>query len=431
MVIASIDLMNGKAVQLVQGNENDKKIERDDVLELARDFNRFNEIAVIDLDAALGKDNVTVKGTANRDMIKKLCTIAQCRIGGGIRTVQQAQEWIDAGAVKVIIGSKLFETGDSDGSSVSIDTVFLEELAAAIGKEKIIAAIDTREGQIVTAGWKNNTGLPLLDTAIKLAPFVSEFLFTSVEKEGKMGGPDMDAIKQLRETVDISITAAGGVHTLEEIETLAAIDVDVQLGMALYTGKIKLEDAFTRSLKWKNNLIPVITTDTEGNVLMQAYTDREALAKTFETGLMWYYSRSRQRLWQKGETSGNVQQVVKLRADCDRDSILATVNQTGPACHLGNYSCFGSSSRAFSLEQLYQVVAGRFRNPTPGSYTATLTDKKVREKLLEEAQEVVDAYSRENITWEAADVLYFLTVLLQKEGISYSEVLSELNRRRR
>ena len=178
-------------------------------------------------------------------------------------------------------------------------------------------------------------------------------------------------------------------------------------------------------------LIPAIATDTEGRVLMQAFTNEEALAKTFETGKMCYYSRSRAQLWPKGETSGNFQEVVKFRADCDRDSILVTVKQTGGACHTGNYTCFGSAPRSFSLEQLYEVVTDRFANPTPGSYTATLTEKKVREKLLEEAQEVVDAYSRDNIIWEAADVLYFLTVLLQKEGITYNEVLNELNRRRK
>jgi phosphoribosyl-ATP pyrophosphohydrolase/phosphoribosyl-AMP cyclohydrolase len=133
-------------------------------------------------------------------------------------------------------------------------------------------------------------------------------------------------------------------------------------------------------------------------------------------------------LWQKGETSGNLQKLIKLRVDCDRDTILATVDQTGPACHLGNYSCFGD--RKFTLDRLYQVIKDRFNNPRPGSYTATLDNKKVREKLLEEAAEVVEAKTREDIIWEAADVLYFLTVLLQKQGITINDVLMELHRRR-
>jgi len=144
---------------------------------------------------------------------------------------------------------------------------------------------------------------------------------------------------------------------------------------------------------------------------------------------MHYFSRSRQKLWMKGETSGNIQKMVRLRADCDRDTILAQVVQHNVACHTGSYSCFGS--RKFSLQELYEVIRERLTHPQPASYTATLTPEKVREKLLEEAQEVVEAKERDHIIWEAADVLYFLTVLLAREGISLDDVLHELNRRRK
>ena len=238
----------------------------------------------------------------------------------------------------------------------------------------------------------------------------------------------MEAVRELRQVFSKPLTAAGGVNSLKEIEKLARMEVDVQLGMALYTDKIKLADAFICSLNWKQKLLPVVTVDREGQVLMQAYINREALAKTFETGSMTYYSRSRQQLWRKGETSGHVQHLVRLRADCDRDTILAVVDQVGPACHLDNYSCFGE--KKFSLEELYQVIADRFSNPAPGSYTASLDDAMVREKLLEEAGEVVEAEGRDEVIWEAADVLYFLLVLLQKEGVVLDDVLAELRRRR-
>jgi phosphoribosyl-ATP pyrophosphohydrolase/phosphoribosyl-AMP cyclohydrolase len=404
--------MNGKAVQLVGGKE--KALERENPVQLARQFDRFGEIAVIDLDAALGNGD-------NREIIKQICRFAHCRVGGGIRTTEQAKELVSLGARKIIIGSKAFENN-------TVNIPFLRELNHAVGKERIIAAVDARNREIVVNGWRTPTGLDLIDTAKKLEPYVSQLLFTCVEKEGKIQGTDMETIRELRTVFSKPLTAAGGVRSLEEIEALAKIDVDVQLGMALYTGMIKLDRAFISSLNWKEPLIPVITVDRDGQVLMQAYTDRQALEKTFETGNMWYYSRSRRRLWMKGETSGNVQKVIRLRTDCDKDTILATVEQTGPACHLETYSCFGD--KEFGLSELYDVIARRFAHPVPGSYTAALDHQKVREKLLEEAREVMEAATPEEVIWEAADLLYFLTVLLQKEGITIDDVLFELRRRR-
>lgn len=412
MVIASIDLMKGNAVQLVGGKE--KVLERENPVQLAREFDRFGEVAVIDLDAALGTGE-------NRELIKQLCRAAECLVGGGIRTVEQAREWVSFGARKIIIGSRAFENN-------RVNVSFLETLGRSIGKERIIVAVDSRNREIVTHGWRKSTGLDLFETAKTLEPFVSELLFTCVEKEGKLEGTDMETVRRLREGFAKPLTVAGGVSSLEEIETLARLGVDVQLGMALYTGKIKLDEAFIGSLNWKQALLPVITVDLEGRVLMQAYVDREAMGKAFETGRMHYHSRSRRRLWRKGETSGHFQSIVRMRADCDRDAVLAVVEQTGPACHLGSYSCFGD--RPFRLAELYRVIADRFENPVSGSYTASLDGVKVREKLLEEVREVVEAEGREEVVWEAADVLYFLLVLLRKESVTLEDVLWELHRRR-
>jgi phosphoribosyl-ATP pyrophosphohydrolase/phosphoribosyl-AMP cyclohydrolase len=404
--------MDGKAVQLVEGKE--KVLERDNPEQLASQFDRFGEIAVIDLDAALGRGE-------NRELIKRICRLADCRVGGGIRSVRQALELVSYGAKKVVVGSRVFENN-------RLNLSFLEELGRAIGKERIIAAADARDREIVIHGWQSRTGLDLFDTAAKLEPYAAELLFTCVEKEGKMKGSDMETIVHLGKVFPGRITAAGGFHSLEEIEELANAGTDVQLGMALYTGKIKLDEAFIRCLNWKQPLLPVIALDGDGQVLMHAYTNKEALQRTFETGNMCYYSRSRQRLWMKGETSGNLQKVIRLRTDCDRDTLIAVVEQTGVACHLGHYSCFGD--KTFSLRDLYRVIGDRFDHPVPGSYTATLDRAKVREKILEEANEVIEARDREHIVWEAADLLYFLTVLLQKEDIPIDDILAELYRRR-
>ncbi|UCE05742.1 MAG: bifunctional phosphoribosyl-AMP cyclohydrolase/phosphoribosyl-ATP diphosphatase HisIE [bacterium] len=413
MIIPSIDLMNGKAVQLKQGKE--KVLERDNPIDLAKDFNKYNEIVVIDLDAAMGNGN-------NDTVIKQICSIADCRVGGGIRHPERAKELISWGASKIIIGSKAFEKDQ-------INHEFLTSLNSAIGKQHIIIAIDAFEGEIVTQAWKHKTGLKLFDVVKELEEYASEFLYTCVEKEGGLQGTNLDTIEKLRQITTNQLTVAGGVTTMEEIRKLAKLDVDVQLGMAIYTGKIKLEEAFIESLNWKSDLIPTITCDSDGQVLMLAYSNKESLYKTYENGRMWYFSRSRNRLWMKGETSGHDQDLIKIRNDCDSDALLATVRQEGVACHQGSYSCFGD--KKFSLNDLYRVVKDRFENPQPGSYTATLTNKKLREKLLEEAGEVVIAKTRDEITWEAADVLYFLTVLLAKSGVEISDVVNELRRRRK
>lgn len=413
MIIPSIDLMSGKAVQLKQGKQ--KMLERDNPIDLAKDFNRYNEIAVIDLDAAMGTGN-------NNDLVKQISSIADCRVGGGIRQPERARELISWGASKIIIGSKAFENDQ-------INHEFLASLTSTVGRQQVIIAIDAFEGEIVTQAWKHKTGLKLFDVVKELEQYAAEFLFTCVEKEGGLQGTDLETIEKLRQATNNQLTVAGGVTTTEEIRKLAKLEVDVQLGMAIYTGKIKLDEAFIESLNWKSELIPTITCDVEGQVLMLAYSNKASLYKSFETGKMWYFSRSRDQLWMKGETSGHVQDLIKIRNDCDSDALLTTVRQQGVTCHQGSYSCFGN--KKFALNKLYEVVKDRFENPQPGSYTATLTDKKVREKLLEEAEEVVIAKTKDEITWEAADVLYFLTVLLAKSGVTINEVLNELRRRRK
>jgi phosphoribosyl-ATP pyrophosphohydrolase/phosphoribosyl-AMP cyclohydrolase len=416
-------VQGGKVVQLKQGRE--LVLQREDAAELAEEFDRYGEVAVIDLDAAMGTGS-------NIELIKPLFRKAQCRVGGGIRTPEQAKELVSLGAQKIILGSQVFR--GSDGK-FAVNTAFLETLVKKIGRERIIVAVDAKRSgeknyEIVVDGWKTPTGLDLIDAAKAVEPYASELLFTGVDREGTMTGIDIAPVEVLRASVSCSITAAGGVSTLAEIEALAALGCDVQLGMALYTGKISLADAFAASLNWKKAgaLLPVIAQSPDGQVLMTGFSDREAVSETFKRGSLCFHSRTRNKLWMKGETSGNTLKLLRLRADCDRDALLAVVEPAGPACHTGAWTCF-DTGRRYTWEYLQAIIAERFRNPTPGSYTATLDDELVREKVLEEAEEVCTAKTHDEIVWEAADLLYFTTALITRAGVTVGEVLDELDRR--
>jgi phosphoribosyl-AMP cyclohydrolase / phosphoribosyl-ATP pyrophosphohydrolase len=198
-----------------------------------------------------------------------------------------------------------------------------------------------------------------------------------------------------------------------------------------------------------NGLIPAIAQDAEtGQVLMLAYMNREALSRTQETGFAHYYSRSRQRLWKKGEDSGHVQRVRGIHYDCDGDALLLAVEQTDAACHTGNRSCFYRWVTAETphapvparadlgvLSDVYQVILQRKVQPPEGSYVASLLGKgegQVLKKVLEEATEVLLA-TRDNdrgqIIYEMADLWFHTLVLLAQRGIQPAEIAGELARR--
>lgn len=186
-------------------------------------------------------------------------------------------------------------------------------------------------------------------------------------------------------------------------------------------------------------LVPVVVQDrASGDVLMVAWANAEALARTAETGLAHFWSRSRKSLWRKGETSGNGLRVVEVRADCDGDTLLLVVDPEGPACHTGSRSCFGETSptAAGMLEELARVIAERAEAPPEESYTARLLSKgpdHVLKKIGEEATEVVlagRAQSDERLAEETADLFYHLLVALHQRKVPLARAMDELRRRR-
>lgn len=186
-------------------------------------------------------------------------------------------------------------------------------------------------------------------------------------------------------------------------------------------------------------LVPVVVQDRKsGDVLMLAYANAEALARTAETGLAHFWSRSRRALWRKGETSGNGLRVREVRTDCDRDSLLLVVDPEGPACHTGSRTCFGEDgpTAAGVLDELQRVIVQREGAAPDSSYTARLFAKgpdHVLKKIGEEATEVVLAAkgeTDERLASEAADLVYHLLVALRQRGVGVEQVLETLKSRR-
>ncbi len=194
----------------------------------------------------------------------------------------------------------------------------------------------------------------------------------------------------------------------------------------------------------ERGLVPAVVQDARsGQVLMLAYMNAEALQRSLESGELYFWSRSRQQLWHKGETSGNTLHLEKLLLDCDGDTLLAQVHPAGPACHTGHVTCFfrniegNDQPQPFSLQSLYDTIRDRQAHPRPGSYTASLFEKgqdEIVKKVGEEAVEVILAakgQGKQRVIEESADLLYHLLVLLADQDLGLEDVIAELDRRHR
>jgi phosphoribosylformimino-5-aminoimidazole carboxamide ribotide isomerase len=224
MLIPAIDLKDGAVVQLVQGER--LAIKDHDVFRWVKRFEKWPKVQVIDLDAAMGTGD-------NLVLVRELAGSLSCRVGGGIRTIARAEDILAAGASQIIAGSSLFKDGRPD-------VEFARALADAVGADRVIAAVDSRGGQVVIHGWKTSLPLTAVEAVRELEPFCGEFLYTHVDTEGLMGGTNIEAILTVRRATTRRVTAAGGITTQQEIDDLDANGVDAVVGMALYTGRIDL-----------------------------------------------------------------------------------------------------------------------------------------------------------------------------------------------
>ena len=222
MIVPCIDLMDGKVVQLVQGRE--KALEGKSIDEMLRLFEGFPQIQVIDLDAAMDRGS-------NSELVRYLAGHAIVRAGGGVRSVERAQQLLQQGAYRVIVGTAAF-----------LAPRFLEELAGAIGPERVIVALDSKEGRVVVKGWKESTAFTAAEVIHKFELYCSGFLCTYVDKEGMLQGTDLEWFRALRGATKHELTAAGGITTLADVAALAALNIHCAIGMAIYTGRLDLDE---------------------------------------------------------------------------------------------------------------------------------------------------------------------------------------------
>jgi phosphoribosyl-AMP cyclohydrolase / phosphoribosyl-ATP pyrophosphohydrolase len=405
MIVPSIDIKGGRAVQLRGGNY--PTLDVGDPEEVAERYARVGEIAIVDLDAALGTGD-------NGELVLRLVRRYPCRVGGGLRTKEKVLRYLDAGARAVMLGT--MATPD-----------FLSELP----RERLIAALDEKRGEVVVEGWTKGTGKGIQERMAVLAPYVSGFLVTFVDAEGSLGGIDLDRAKSLIASAGgVRITFAGGAGEAAEIGRLDRMGADVQAGTAIALGKLKLAEAFSACLSSDrpDGLWPSVVCDEGGRALGLVWSSLESLDAALESGRGTYNSRKR-GLWVKGESSGDVQDLIRVEADCDRDAIRFTVRQNGRGfCHLGRRTCFDDGT---GLERLERTLLSRRESAPAGSYTRKLFDDPslLGSKLREEADELNKAKDAAEASAEAADVMYFALTKAISMGASLASIEAELDRR--
>jgi phosphoribosyl-ATP pyrophosphohydrolase len=407
VIVPSIDVMGGQAVQLVGGER--PAILAGDPRPWMRRFSIVGEVAVIDIDAARGEGS-------NVEAILPLLSMGRCRVGGGIRDYEAAARWLDAGAERVILG-----------------TAARPELIAELPAGRVVAALDSLDGEVVVRGWRERTGRMLAECFDELREAVSGFLVTFVESEGREAGIDMGRVREAVEAArPARVTVAGGVTTAEEVAAIDAMGADCQVGMALYSGKLGLAEAFAAPLRSDrpDGLWPTVVCDEGGRALGLTYSNLESLRTALDELAGVYWSRNR-GLWRKGEGSGDRQELLRADVDCDRDTLRFFVRQSGRGfCHLGTDTCWGDLGGVPGLER---TVSERQRNAVSGSYTARLLHEPglLGAKLVEEAGELAQSQGPEHAAAEAADLVYFATVRLAQEGATWAMTEGELDRRAR
>lgn len=357
---------------------------------------------------------------------------------GGVRRLEDIKKILYAGAAKVCMKS-----------APLADINIVKEAADRFGSDRIVVAIDLSECQDPVGYGKELKKAGAGELFLKYSSSVENYKELVKDIRESVGLPIMlqADIEEFDELIDVMKNTSAesvGIYSRDKFDVMK-IKRDLEkknICVNLYESSLSFDDFKLNS----DGLIPVITQHYKtGEVLMMAYMNEEAFDKTIETGRMVYFSRSRQQLWLKGETSGHFQFVKSLTIDCDKDTILAKVSQIGAACHTGSPTCFftdlikkqyNDTNPLKALSEEYEIIEDRKKNPKDGSYTNYLFNKgidKILKKVGEEATEIVIAAKNpetEELKYEISDFLYHMMVLMVEKEITWEDIIKELVDRR-
>ncbi len=340
IILPAIDIKDRECVRLFKGDFATVHRVADSPLETAHAFKNAGAewIHMVDLDGA--KDGTR----RNADIFLQVARESGLKVelGGGIRDMQTLDYYFSNGISRCILGSAALK-----------DPSLVEEAVRTYG-HRIAVGIDALNGMVATEGWLEVSDVPYLELARRMeAMGVQTLIFTDISKDGTLTGPNLEQLSALRKTVSCQVIASGGMHTIDDVTACAQAGLDGAIcGKSLYSGTLSLEEAVRTAITpidrmdldayfEKSVLTPAVVQEADtGEVLMLAYMNRVSLQRTLETGTTWFWSRSRSEYWNKGATSGHFQKVVSIAGDCDRDTLLLKVEQTGAACHTGSHSCF-------------------------------------------------------------------------------------------
>ncbi len=417
--ISNIYLYKGNVVS----GESKDNILSNDPIKYAISLTSQNIDALIVCDLSENED----EHEAAIDLIKEITAILEVPVygSGNIHRMEDVKKLLYAGCYRAILDYR-------KNKNIAIT----EEVSGKFGKSKIMVQTDSLS--------------QIHEYRLLIETNACEILYTGSDS---FSLDDLSQIPVLCSVDHMSVEKAGDILIQEQVSGITGLFVNQHMNSfdeivtAFQLRNIPVKQVQAQ-IPWdhfklnSDGMIPVVTQDYKtGEVLMVAYMNEEAYNQTVRTGKMTYYSRSRQELWLKGETSGHFQYVKALYADCDSDTLLAKVSQKGVACHTGKYSCFfqeilkkpyNETNPLMVFEDVMSVINDRKEHPKEGSYTNYLFDKgidKILKKLGEEATEIVIASKNPNsneIKYEIADFLYHMMVLMSLKEVTWEEIATEL-----
>lgn len=452
-IIPCLDVRDGQVVKGVQFRNHEII---GDIVPLAKRYAEEGADELVFYDITASSDGRVVdKSWVSR--VAEVIDIPFC-VAGGIKSLEDAAKILSFGADKISINSPALA-----------DPTLITRLADRFGVQCIVVGIDTwydaETGKYHVnqyTGDESRTRVTQWETLDWVQEVqkrgAGEIVLNMMNQDGVRNGYDLEQLKKVREVCHVPLIASGGAGTMEHfLEAFRDADVDGALAASVFhkqiinIGELKAyrntgrgdQDMLTeqqrRELDWEktDGLMPVIVQHAvSGEVLMLGYMNPEALDKTLESGKVTFFSRTKQRLWTKGETSGNILNVVSIAPDCDNDTLLVLANPIGPTCHKGTSSCFGDTAHQWLfLYQLEQLLAERKSADPETSYTAKLYasgTKRIAQKVGEEGVETALAatvHDRFELTNEASDLMYHLLVLLQDQDLDLATVIENLRKR--